>query len=224
MQRVEQDETAALQFLPAARRKATYRPAALRTNSSATFEPQRDTFDQQKRRARGGGRATTTEALHGPPTRAHWQPDSSSEHCNACPAQFSFLERRHHCRKCGRLFCGACSSFTVTLNGDARFSHDGQASSGQAGRHERACAGCRRDYELFLRPGDRPGSVGGGCSGEAHGLRRDHATRPAATSGVKMSNAGEARRGGQANDAHDEDDRGGLPAASVPRDWTWSTF
>ncbi len=39
---------------------------------------------------------------------AHWQPDEASKHCMICDKQFSVLDRRHHCRKCGKLVCNAC--------------------------------------------------------------------------------------------------------------------
>ena len=29
--------------------------------------------------------------------------------CGACSSGFGFLTRRHHCRQCGRIFCGRCS-------------------------------------------------------------------------------------------------------------------
>eukprot|EP01006_Ploeotia_vitrea_P053898 TRINITY_DN67825_c5_g3_i1.p1 TRINITY_DN67825_c5_g3~~TRINITY_DN67825_c5_g3_i1.p1 ORF type:complete len:400 (-),score=30.35 TRINITY_DN67825_c5_g3_i1:164-1363(-) len=42
--------------------------------------------------------------------RPDWVPDSASEECNACSSGFSFFKRRHHCRHCGQLLCGSCSS------------------------------------------------------------------------------------------------------------------
>jgi hypothetical protein len=41
-----------------------------------------------------------------------WQADESSEQCTRCKTEFGFFTRRHHCRKCGRLFCGDCSGKT----------------------------------------------------------------------------------------------------------------
>lgn len=45
------------------------------------------------------------------------QPDSQAAFCEtlACQTRFSFLERRHHCRKCGGIFCATCSSRTTSL-------------------------------------------------------------------------------------------------------------
>jgi hypothetical protein len=39
-----------------------------------------------------------------------WEPDAASDTCRACSTRFTLLQRRHHCRACGRLFCAACTS------------------------------------------------------------------------------------------------------------------
>ncbi|XP_074659849.1 pleckstrin homology domain-containing family F member 2-like [Tubulanus polymorphus] len=40
-----------------------------------------------------------------------WVPDQDSNKCQVCnKTEFTVLQRRHHCRKCGRLCCQACSS------------------------------------------------------------------------------------------------------------------
>eukprot|EP01065_Artemidia_motanka_P051121 TRINITY_DN8915_c0_g1_i2.p1 TRINITY_DN8915_c0_g1~~TRINITY_DN8915_c0_g1_i2.p1 ORF type:complete len:1034 (+),score=176.71 TRINITY_DN8915_c0_g1_i2:75-3104(+) len=41
-----------------------------------------------------------------------WFPDHLAPCCKACRAQFTVLFRRHHCRACGHVFCGDCSSQT----------------------------------------------------------------------------------------------------------------
>jgi len=44
-----------------------------------------------------------------------WLPDHSSATCHHCEAQFTLLLRRHHCRVCGRIFCGRCTQQTLLL-------------------------------------------------------------------------------------------------------------
>ena len=39
----------------------------------------------------------------------NWISDDSSTCCLLCGAQFTLTRRRHHCRYCGLLFCGACT-------------------------------------------------------------------------------------------------------------------
>lgn len=45
----------------------------------------------------------------------HWQPDQDVSTCPVCRIPFSFLRRKHHCRKCGRVVCGACSPHRITI-------------------------------------------------------------------------------------------------------------
>ncbi|XP_071507653.1 WD repeat and FYVE domain-containing protein 3-like [Diadema antillarum] len=41
----------------------------------------------------------------------HWVKDESGDSCASCNTKFTFSERRHHCRNCGKLFCQRCSRF-----------------------------------------------------------------------------------------------------------------
>lgn len=44
-----------------------------------------------------------------------WIPDSLAEKCYGCHSSFSLVLRRHHCRRCGNVFCDACSSARIPL-------------------------------------------------------------------------------------------------------------
>ncbi|KAF9040612.1 FYVE zinc finger-domain-containing protein [Panaeolus papilionaceus] len=46
-----------------------------------------------------------------------WKPDSASNNCDNfyCRVPFTFFERKHHCRKCGGVFCGPCTSRLTPL-------------------------------------------------------------------------------------------------------------
>ncbi|KAF2996265.1 hypothetical protein E8E13_004552 [Curvularia kusanoi] len=44
-----------------------------------------------------------------------WQPDSDVTNCPVCNRQFTFLFRKHHCRKCGRVVCSQCSPHRITI-------------------------------------------------------------------------------------------------------------
>ena len=39
-----------------------------------------------------------------------WQPDEAVSACFACGEDYTVLRRRHHCRSCLRVVCGACSN------------------------------------------------------------------------------------------------------------------
>ncbi|XP_027163997.1 uncharacterized protein LOC113764132 [Coffea eugenioides] len=44
-----------------------------------------------------------------------WVVDAS--HCQGCSAQFTFINRKHHCRRCGGLFCNSCTQQRMVLRG-----------------------------------------------------------------------------------------------------------
>ena len=44
-----------------------------------------------------------------------WQPDSDATSCPICKKQFTWVFRRHHCRKCGRVVCDSCSPHRITI-------------------------------------------------------------------------------------------------------------
>ncbi|XP_052894153.1 zinc finger FYVE domain-containing protein 26 homolog [Anopheles moucheti] len=49
------------------------------------------------------------------PTRDRWVKDEEALHCMCCRRTFSMLNRRHHCRRCGRVVCHACSKKKLQL-------------------------------------------------------------------------------------------------------------
>ncbi|KAL8563692.1 hypothetical protein ACOMHN_050520 [Nucella lapillus] len=59
-----------------------------------------------------GGDNPANRGLRDPPT---WVPDEQSAMCMSCKTLFTFVRRRHHCRNCGKIFCGRCSSNAVSL-------------------------------------------------------------------------------------------------------------
>lgn len=54
--------------------------------------------------------------------RDYWLDDSSALECRACERKFTTFRRKHHCRICGKIFCGACTTF---IDG-AKFNVKGQ--------------------------------------------------------------------------------------------------
>ncbi|KAF2434822.1 FYVE-domain-containing protein [Tothia fuscella] len=44
-----------------------------------------------------------------------WQPDSEVSACPVCKKPFTFFNRKHHCRKCGRVVCASCSPHRITI-------------------------------------------------------------------------------------------------------------
>ncbi|KAK7368912.1 hypothetical protein VNO80_10945 [Phaseolus coccineus] len=75
----------------------------------------------------------------------NWVVDAS--HCQGCSSQFTFINRKHHCRRCGGIFCGSCTLQRMVLRG-------------QGDSPVRICEPCKKLEEaarLELRHGRRPG-------------------------------------------------------------------
>lgn len=81
--------------------------------------------------------------ITGPPTREHWKPDANALICDApvCQTSFSLLQRRHHCRHCGHVFCNTHSSFMIPLDQEAEFHPKGPQC--------RACEHCCNQYSAW---------------------------------------------------------------------------
>ncbi|BFU25415.1 Rho guanine nucleotide exchange factor, putative [Entamoeba histolytica HM-1:IMSS-B] len=68
-------------------------------------------------------------------------PDSDSPECALCKVKFTFVNRRHHCRKCGKCICGECSKGRIPI-------------TPQSTVLERVCKVCFNEYSLN-HPDDR---------------------------------------------------------------------
>ncbi|KAF1801668.1 hypothetical protein FB192DRAFT_1280731 [Mucor lusitanicus] len=94
----------------------------------------------------------TFDQVTGSPTREHWKRDSDSTACEyiGCLTKFGLFERRHHCRKCGDIFCSLHCSNYFRLDQYAQFHPKGLLSRG--------CDKCALDYiqwqEQVRRGGD----------------------------------------------------------------------
>ncbi|XP_028932164.1 zinc finger FYVE domain-containing protein 26 isoform X2 [Ornithorhynchus anatinus] len=53
-----------------------------------------------------------------PPARQEWIPDETENNCMVCRNErFTMFNRRHHCRRCGRLVCSSCSTKKMVVEG-----------------------------------------------------------------------------------------------------------
>ncbi|KAK4139295.1 uncharacterized protein C8A04DRAFT_33234 [Dichotomopilus funicola] len=173
-------------------------------------------FSRLSRRSTGDSSKSTDSTWNldqfpaptGLPTRQHWKPDQESTICDdtACKRHFSYFIRRHHCRKCGNIFCDDHSAFEIPLDQDANFNPRGVPS--------RACGHCYMQFKEWriLATGKLSTSS---SPDSAHGRQLqnqfDIPSTPVATSPT-AANIGQLP-------VHAQD-----AAHSVPRDWNWSTF
>ncbi|XP_010534979.1 PREDICTED: 1-phosphatidylinositol-3-phosphate 5-kinase FAB1B-like [Tarenaya hassleriana] len=58
-------------------------------------------------------------------SRDFWMPDQSCRVCYECDTHFTLINRRHHCRLCGRIFCGKCTANSIHIpSSDLRTPHE----------------------------------------------------------------------------------------------------
>nr|CDJ97171.1 Zinc finger domain containing protein [Haemonchus contortus] len=82
-------------------------------------------------------------------SKPYWIPDDDCSMCMLCNSRFSLLNRRHHCRACGRVACGSCCKEKATLE----YMKDDPKKQAQA----RVCTPCAimlariEDYEKMMR-------------------------------------------------------------------------
>lgn len=67
-------------------------------------------------------------------------PDHSCRVCYDCDTQFTIFNRRHHCRRCGRIFCGRCTANSVPVS-------SGPDKSDDEGDRIRVCNFCFKQWE-----------------------------------------------------------------------------
>ncbi|NWQ89901.1 ZFY16 protein, partial [Burhinus bistriatus] len=101
-----------------------------------------------------GGNQTSenTESLKIPSALSRkqplWVPDSEAPNCMNCHVKFTFTKRRHHCRACGKVFCGGCCKRKCKLQ--------------YMEKEARVCTGCYDDInkaQAFERMMSPTGSV-----------------------------------------------------------------
>jgi len=51
----------------------------------------------------------TAQAQKASKPKAMWTPDKAQDVCELCRDKFTVINRRHHCRRCGKLVCKKCA-------------------------------------------------------------------------------------------------------------------
>lgn len=150
----------------------------------------------------------------GPPRRTHWKPDAEAPVCDAptCIKEFSFYNRKHHCRRCGNVFCSQHAYQFLPLNQNSRVHPQGVAS--------RVCDTCFSEYRRVRRAA-------------AAAARRTSSLSSSSTSSSSSSTSSFSSSSpltAMSRPISRPMDQSGLAGkigsyvGSVPRDWSWSTF
>ncbi|XP_030299604.1 zinc finger FYVE domain-containing protein 26 isoform X2 [Sparus aurata] len=91
------------------------------TGSTPTHTPASNNTDREKDRTSAGRKRRSSAKFQPPdqpPARKDWVPDTKQLVCMVCQRErFTMFNRRHHCRRCGRLVCHACSEHKMPVEG-----------------------------------------------------------------------------------------------------------
>ncbi|KAL1866603.1 hypothetical protein VTK73DRAFT_4633 [Phialemonium thermophilum] len=153
----------------------------------------------------------------GLPTRNHWKPDHASTVCDyaTCRRAFSYFTRRHHCRRCGNIFCDLHSAYEVPLDQDANYNPRGIPS--------RACTYCYTNFKEWRSRTSSQCSTASSSPEIGSGNNPNSATAPPSLSSSPIVASPSPLSTGVSADGTPAL-RGPDAAMSVPRDWNWSTF
>ncbi|KAL1740698.1 hypothetical protein HDZ31DRAFT_85291 [Schizophyllum fasciatum] len=89
----------------------------------------------------------TAHAVH-----AQWERDDSVSNCHDCGRRFTFLLRRHHCRRCGRIFCDRCSSYRAMLDPSEIVQDPFFPESAFSSGMQRVCETCHQEVNALVPP------------------------------------------------------------------------
>ncbi|KAL9936202.1 hypothetical protein V8E36_005044 [Tilletia maclaganii] len=134
--------------------------AALRSADLAAARDFRvPTHEAPNRHVREANRAPVLREQNLTPV---WESDSAATECRGCSRRFTFFLRKHHCRRCGRIFCDSCSSHRAHLSPQElivdpavpeMFLHEAVSAA-------RICNSCNAERQLPANLRSRFGSAG----------------------------------------------------------------
>nr|XP_057912961.1 zinc finger FYVE domain-containing protein 26 isoform X2 [Doryrhamphus excisus] len=85
-------------------------------SATPTHTPSSNSADRDRERKRSS--PAKFQPPEQPPAQKDWVPDTQQHVCMVCRRErFTMFNRRHHCRRCGRLVCHACSERKMAVEG-----------------------------------------------------------------------------------------------------------
>ncbi|KAI5950027.1 PIB2 [Candida theae] len=176
-----------------------------------------------------------------PPTRRHWVKDEAVTTCGipSCNKSFNFFERRHHCRKCGGIFCKEHTSHSLYINRMAQF------TTGGRGTLSKVCDNCIGEYNEFIErefgvnisntkspsPMDLGRHVENNVINGVASSPKQNQTQQSykdldkhASRRNQTDLKGNIMNGGTGGGGTNNTNRADPLVGSVPANWTWSSF
>ncbi|EDV27378.1 uncharacterized protein TRIADDRAFT_20773, partial [Trichoplax adhaerens] len=80
--------------------------------NSPSYTSFQDTYNIMKMEGHNFPPVKETDVMFTSEKAPEW---TDGDECHLCHVNFSLIQRKHHCRKCGQVFCGQCSSKSSTI-------------------------------------------------------------------------------------------------------------
>lgn len=80
-----------------------------------------------------------------------WENDWDVLNCFLCHSVFNFFNRRHHCRKCGKVVCGNCSKQTIKYFPRTMIVDNGYVTRSSPYESYRTCDTCVDEINMIRR-------------------------------------------------------------------------
>lgn len=79
-----------------------------------------------------------------------WEDDAEASTCRGCNRRFTFFLRKHHCRRCGKIFCDTCSTHRAKLTPEELIIDPGMPEMllTESNGPSRICDGCDAERRL----------------------------------------------------------------------------
>lgn len=155
------------------------------------------------------------------PTRKHWIRDESVNKCGipTCSKVFNFFERRHHCRKCGGIYCKEHTSHYLYIN------HLAQFTTGGRGTLSKVCDNCIEEYNEFMRH-EFGVSINPTYNRKTSAPQPSHTLKKqqSAEKPGKMPKESLIKSINNLKLGESTTNRNDQPVGSVPANWSWSSF
>ncbi|CCE72758.1 Piso0_000352 [Millerozyma farinosa CBS 7064] len=162
------------------------------------------------------------------PTRRHWQKNETAYKCGmkSCNKVFNLFERRHHCRKCGGIYCKEHTSHYLYIN------HLAQFTTGGRGTLSKVCNNCIEEYNEFVKhefgvdPSHSCTSTKDSVMSNESNLPYDPQNNERSSKKDQPSLVGNQSHIQSSNfaDGASKPGRGEQIVGSIPANWSWSSF
>ncbi|CAF1633757.1 unnamed protein product [Adineta ricciae] len=99
------------------RRMQRFVYALININNNQNIPPRMETISQSNVNSIESSSCSSWQKIDSDTSVTRWMPDFNVQTCYGCHTKFQQwpISRKHHCRKCGNIFCSSCSNYCKSI-------------------------------------------------------------------------------------------------------------